>query len=133
MKASVVSLVVILFPLSAPGAESALFHANFDLVFGRPLMPVKVSVEEVDRTNTSSIIEVSTVVSDTKLASQAALLGACGVARHRGERYIQAKPIAQSPLTLEITFPKVGSNSATPPTSAMAPNVFPVSSCPSGS
>lgn len=133
MKKSVVSLLVILLPLSAAGAESAPYRATFSMVFGRPLMPVKVTVEEVDRTNTTSIIEVSTGVADTRLASEAALLGACGVARHRGERYIQAKPVSQSPLTLEITFPKVGSDSPTPPTSAMAPNVFPVSSCPSNS
>lgn len=133
MKIPVVSLLVALPALLAMGAEGALFRTTFDMVSGRPLMPTTVTVEEVDRTTTSSVIEVSTGSGDAKLASDAALLGLCALARHRGERYIQARPISQSPLTLEVTFPKVGSESASPPTSPMAPNVFPISSCPSNS
>lgn len=131
MKILVASLLAILPSLLATGAEGTLFRTTFNMVSGRPLMPTTVTVEEVDRTATSSVIEVSTGAGDPKLASEAAMLGLCGLARHRGERYIQARPISQSPLTLEVTFPKVGSESATPPTSAMAPNVFPVSGCPS--
>lgn len=133
MKRSVVSLLTLLLPMVAVAAERTPFRTTYNLVSGRPLMPVTVTVEEVDRTDTASIIEVSMSVTDAKLASEAALMAACGVARHRGERYIQVESIAQTPLTLEVSFPKVGSNSATPPTSAVAPNVFPVSGCPSGS
>ena len=132
MKTIAVSLLAML-PLLATGAEATLFRITLNMVSGKPLTPTTVTVEEIDRTNKTSIIEVSTGASDPKLASAAALLGLCGLARHRGERYIQARQISQSPLTLEVTFPKVGSESATPPTSAMAPDVFPVSSCPSNS
>jgi hypothetical protein len=133
MKKFVVSLLTFLPPLSAMGAEGGLYRTTFNMVSGRPLMPTTITVEEVERTATSSVIEVSTATGDAKLAPEAAMYGLCGLARHRGERYIQARPISQSPLTLEVTFPKVGAESATPPTSAMAPNVFPVSNCPSNS
>jgi hypothetical protein len=122
--------LAILAPLLATAAEGALFRTTFSIVSGRPLTPNSVTVEEVDRTKTVSIIEVSTNTGDAGLVPDAALVGLCGLARHRGERYIQARQISKSPLTLEVTFPKVGSESAIPSISAMAPNVFSVASCP---
>jgi hypothetical protein len=130
MKRLAVSLLAFLPPLLAAGAEGELFRTTFIMVSGRPLTSTTITVDEVDRIGATSIIEVSTGNGDAKLAPDAALVGLCGLARHRGERYIQAKQISQSPLTLEVTFPKVGANTATPPTSPMAPNVFPVASCP---
>src|SRR5688500_18010911 len=117
-----------ILPLLATSAESALFRTTIDTISGRPLMPVSIKIEEVDRTVTSSIIEVTSSADAADAVSSWALVGLCGLARHRGERYIQAKQISLSPLTLEVTFPKVGSNTSTPPTSPMAPNVFPVAS-----
>ncbi len=131
MKRLTLLLAMAVFPLAAVTAESALFRTTITTVTGRPLMPVSIRVEEVDRTATSSVIEVTSSADLAGALSSSALAGLCGLARHRGERYIQAKQVSPSPLTLEVTFPKVGSDSANPPSSAMAPNVFPVSSCPS--
>lgn len=131
MKRLTLLLVAATLPFLAPSAESALYRTTIAAVSGRPLMPVSITVEEVDRTDTSSIIEVTSSADVTEALSSSVLAGLCGLARNRGERYIQARQISLSPLTLEVTFPKVGSNTANVPTSAMAPNVFPVSSCPS--
>lgn len=131
MKRPTLLLTTAMFPLAALTAESAHFRTMITTVAGRPLVPVSISVEEVDRTATSSVVEISSSVDAADALPSSALAGLCALARHRGERYIQAKQILQSPLTLEVTFPKVGSDSANPPTSAMAPNVFPVASCPS--
>lgn len=124
-----VALAVFVSPLLA-AADDTLFRATYNMVSGRPLTPTSVTVEEVDRTDIASILEVSANNSDADLVSHAALVGLCGLARHRGERYIQARQLSKSPLTLEVTFPKVGAESAVPPASAMAPNVFPVARCP---
>jgi hypothetical protein len=129
VKRHILPLLAVLFPLLTAAGENAFFRTTVVMVSGRPLTPKSILVEEVDRTATSSIVEVSAGGDATDLLSSAALVGLCGVARHRGERYFQARHISHSPLTLEVTFPKVGSESAAQPTSAMAPNVFPVASC----
>ena len=120
---------LVLLPTLAAAADDSLFSTKFSMAFGRPLTMTTVTVEEVDRTDESSIIEVSAGSTDADLLSSAALAGLCGLARHRGERYIQARQLSTSPLTLEVNFPKAGPESALPPASAMAPNVFPVSRC----
>jgi hypothetical protein len=130
MNRHMLPLLAALLPAFAAPAESPLYRATVNMVSGRPLTPISITVEEVDRTTTASVIEITAATSAADVVSNAALIGLCGLARHRGERYIQAKQISQSPLTLEVTFPKVGSESAVPPTSAMAPNIFPVSGCP---
>ena len=127
-------LTVLVSPLSTTASESALFRTTVNMVSGRPLTPSSIAVEEVERTPTTSIIEVSSSTAGSEdLVSRAALVGMCGLARQRGERYIQARQISRQPLTLEVTFPKVGSESSSPPASAVAPNIFPVSSCPPSS
>lgn len=126
----ILALLAILPPLAAAAADGELFRTTVNMVSGRPLTPKSITLEEVDRTTTTSTIEVSTAAEAADLVPSAALIGLCGLARHRGERYMQARQILQSPLTFEVTFPKVGSESATPPTTAMAPNVYPVSRCP---
>jgi hypothetical protein len=130
VRKGIVPLLALLSPLLVAAAESSFFRTTVTMMSGRPLMPKSITVEEVDRTTTESIVEVSTSADAADLIPGAALIGLCGLARHRGERYIQATQISNSPATFEVTFPKVGSNSATPPTSAMAPNVFPVANCP---
>jgi hypothetical protein len=131
MKRLTLLLAAATLPFLAASAERALYRTTIATVTGRPLMPVSITVEEVDRTATSSIIEVTSSADVTEALASSVLDGLCGLARNRGERYIQAKQVLLSPLTLEVTFPKVGSSTAKLPTSAMAPNVFPVSSCPS--
>ncbi|HWL63870.1 MAG TPA: hypothetical protein VNQ32_13825 [Steroidobacteraceae bacterium] len=129
MKKNVLSLLIH-SPLLATAGESALYRTTINMASGRPLTVKPVTIVEVDRTTNSSIVEVAAGPDAGELVSSAALRGLCGLARHRGERYIQARQISQAPATFEVTFPKVGTDSSTPPTSAMAPNVFPVSSCP---
>lgn len=131
MKRSTLLLAAAMFPLAALTAESVLFRTTITTVAGRPLVPVSISVEEVDRTATYSVVEMSSSSDAADALPSSTLAGLCALARHRGERYIQAKQILRFPLTLEVTFPKVGSDSANPPMSALAPNVFPVANCPS--
>jgi hypothetical protein len=131
MKRLTLLLLAATLPFLAASAESVLYRTTITTVSGRPLMPVSIIVQEVDRTASSSVIEVTSSADVTEALSSSVLAGLCGLARNRGERYIQARQVSRSPLTLEVTFPKVGSNTANVPTSAMAPNVFPVSSCPS--
>jgi len=130
VKRHILSIMAILVPLSVTAAEGALYHTTVNLVSGRPLTPKSIIIEEVERTPTTSIIEVTANTGAEDLVSSAALMGMCGLARQRGEKYIQARQISLQPLTLEVTFPKVGSESSTPPASAVAPNIFPVASCP---
>lgn len=130
MKRTILSIMAILLPLWVTASEGALYRTTVNMVSGRPLMPTSITVEEVERTPTTSVIEVSTSAGTEELVSSAALIGMCGLARKRGERYIQARQISRRPLTLEVTFPKVGSESSSPPASAVAPNIFPVASCP---
>lgn len=125
--------LLILSPLLASAGESAFYRTTINMVSGRPLTVKPVTIVEVDRTDSSSVVEITAGADAQDLLSSAALQGLCGLARHRGERYIQARQISQSPATFEVTFPKAGSNSSSPPASAMAPNVFPVSNCPASS
>lgn len=130
MKRHILGIMAILVPPSVTAAEGALYHTTVSMVSGRPLTPKSITIEEVERTPTASIIEVSPNAGAEDLVSSAALVGMCGLARQRGEKYIQARQISRQPLTLEVTFPKLGSESASPPASAVAPNIFPVASCP---
>lgn len=130
MKKNILPLLVMLSPLLATAGESALYRNTIHMASGRPLTVKPVTIVEIDRTSSSSIIEVTAGADAQDVLTNAALMGLCGLARHRGERYVQARQLSQSPATFEVTFPKVGSNSSAPPTSAMAPNIFPVSNCP---
>lgn len=128
MKTGHLVSVAILIPTLAIAAGTALFSYSSPVPMdGGKWATMKL--EEVDRTDSSSIVEVSGAERSTDTSASFLLHGMCGLARARSQRYFQAKEIDTNPLTFEVTFPKTAPNTAKVPLSAMAPNVFPVSHC----
>jgi hypothetical protein len=90
---------------------------------------VSMKFEEIDRTETNSVVEVSGVAPNADLSTGFLLNGMCGLATARGQRYFQARQIDTDPLTFEVVFPKTAPNYTSVPLNGIAPNVFPVSQC----
>lgn len=129
MKTKRLVLAVLLIPALVIAADSTFFSYSTPWPLGEGGKWVTMKLEEVDRTDTTSIVEVSGTARSSDTSGSFLLNGMCGLAKARGQRYFQAKEIDNNPLTFEITFPKTAPNSASIPLSAITPNVFPVSQC----
>lgn len=129
MKTMRPALAVILIPALAVASDSSLFSFSTPWPLGEDGRWVTMKLEEVDRTDSNSIVEVSGTSRSGDTSAGFLLNAMCGLAKARGKRYFQAKEIDSDPLTFEVTFPMTAPNSASVPLSAIVPNVFPVSRC----
>lgn len=129
MKTRHLASMIVLLPALAIAAGSSFFSFSTPWPQGESGKWVTMKIEEVDRTDSTSVVEVSGASRDTDSTAAFLLGGMCRLAKARGQRYFQAREIDSDPLTFEVTFPKTAPNSAVVPLSAIAPNVFPVSHC----
>jgi hypothetical protein len=131
MKTTLLVTVSALVPLfaAAGDAPSFTYSGKFDLVGGES---TTVTLEEVSRTATSSVVRVSGRAPVSGLHNNFLATAMCGLAKARAEGYFQVKQIAEAPQTFEVSFPKAGPTEVAPgsfPANAMAPNMYPVSAC----
>lgn len=129
MKTKCLVSVVLLISTLAIAADSSFYKFSTPWPLGEGGKWVTMTLEEVDRTDTASIVEVSGTSRSSDTSGGFLLDAMCGLAKARGQRYFQAKEVDSDPLTFEVTFPKTAPNSASRPLSAIAPSVFPVSQC----
>lgn len=123
-------LVMALIPAMAAAADAPFFNFSMATLPEEDGTYASMKFAEVDRTDAKSVVEVSGTTPGSNWSTNFLLLSMCGLAKAREQRYFQAREIDDNPLTFEITFPPTAPNAASVPTSAMAPNVFPVSKCP---
>jgi hypothetical protein len=130
MKTTHLLSVVSLIPVLACAADASFYSFSMSGPLGKGGAQVSMKFEEIDRTDTNSIVEVSGASPGSDLSTGFLLNGMCGLAKKRGQSYFQAKQVDTDPLTFEVTFPKTAPNSPSASLSGIAPNVFPVSQCP---
>ena len=130
MKTTHLFAAMAMIPVLAIAADTAFFRFDMSGPLGKGGTQVSMKFEEIDRSDTSSVVEVSGASPASDLSTGFLLNGMCGLAKARGQRYFQAKQIDSTPLTFEVAFPKTAPASVSAPPSGVAPNVFPVSQCP---
>lgn len=113
-------------------AESPLFQSSMSMRWvGEPQSKaVKMTFEEVDRTDKTSVVEVSGVTAKADAFAGFLLGSMCDLAKTRRQRFFQAREISKDPLTYEVVFLTTPPDSAAVPVNAIAPNVFSVAYCP---
>jgi hypothetical protein len=128
------ALVMALIPTVLLSAGDPMFRTSMSWVPDSDGQQLKLAFEEVDRTDDSSIVEVSGAAKQTPSqmdrSSGFILRGMCGLAKARKQRFFQAKQIDKDPLTYEVRFLATGPASAAIPLDAIAPNVYSVAFCP---
>ena len=129
MKTKHLMFTLVLVPVLAMAADAPFFNFSMSGPLGKGGTQVSMKLEEIDRTETNSVVEVSGAAPNSDLSTGFLLNGMCGLATARGQRYFQAKQIDTDPLTFEVVFPKTAPNYASVPLNGIAPNVFPVSQC----
>jgi hypothetical protein len=129
MKKTTFAILIVLTPTLVLAANEPLFRKR-GMAMDLGGQAFSMTLEEVDRLEKSSVVEVTGAPAKSDAASAFILDGMCGLAKARGQRYFQARQIATQPLTFEISFPATGQSVASIPTDAIAPNVFAVSFCP---
>jgi hypothetical protein len=129
MKNTRVGLAVMLLPAFALAADSSLFSFRTQWPLGKGGQWGAMNLEEVDRTDSTSIVEISGTSPSIDTSGGFLLTAMCELAKAREQRYFQAREIDSDPLTFEVTFPKTAPNTQARPVSAIAPSVFPVSRC----
>ncbi len=93
MKTKHLVSVVLLVPVLAFAAEAPFFKFSMSGPLGKGGAQVSMKFEEIDRTDTSSIAEVSGTTPGSDLSTGFLLNSMCGLAQARGERYFQAKEV----------------------------------------
>ncbi|MEJ0099833.1 MAG: hypothetical protein WDO12_08875 [Pseudomonadota bacterium] len=132
MKKILLACVVASISIAAVAADASLFSysGKIDVVGGAATF---VTVQEVSRTATSSIVKITGAAPVSGLNSRILTLAMCGLAKARSESYFQVKLIEAAPQTFEVAFPKTGPGQAATgafPANATSPNTYPVSACP---
>ncbi len=130
MKTTHLMSAMALVSVLAVAADAPFFTYKISGPLGKREAQVSMTFEEIDRTDSNSIAEVSGVAPNSDLSAGFLLNSMCGLAKARGQRYFQAKQIDTDPITFEVVFPRTAPNSSSDPVSGIAPNVFSVSRCP---
>ncbi len=124
------AVVVALAPILVFAADTPFFKNSYEWFTPGPNSKhLKVTIEEVDRSDKSSVVEVSGATAGSDMSSAFILNGMCDLAKVRRQHFFQAKQVLKDPLTFEVSFLTTGPTSAAPPVNAMAPNVFSVAYC----
>lgn len=130
MKTTHLLFAIAIVPVLAASADAPFYSFNIDGPLGDARAQVSMKFEEIDRTETASIVRVLGITPGSSLSKGFMLDGMCGLAESRNQQYFQAKQIQSEPLILEVTFPKTALDSSSASPNFTAPNVFPVSQCP---
>lgn len=128
MKVTIFALAT-LVPVLATAAEPFTHSGRFDSVGGQSTL---VSVVELSRTATTSVVRVTGTAPVPALHSRYVGLAVCSLAKARLQRYFQVRRLDGDLETYEVSFPQGGPEQAPAgsfPGNASAPNSYPVSAC----
>jgi hypothetical protein len=103
------TVVMLLFcSILASAEEPSLYKATVEDAPSKDGKPVIFTFKEIERTPTSSIVELSTLVGGSVSGPMLMVKCTCGLARARGEKFFTAVPLSRDPIRLMVTFPKTG-------------------------
>lgn len=122
------AVVIALVPLIVVAADSPLIRLRLVGGFGPNGDQSLLQIEEVTRTDNSSIVEVTGPPPGSDFAF-IVRLGFCKLAEARGKSSLQATQISNEPMRFEVKF--TDALPTTPSTEkASDPRVFPLMQCP---
>jgi hypothetical protein len=108
MKITTTAIVMLLCSFSASAEEPSLYQTTVEDAPSKEGKPVTFTFKEIERTPTTSTVELSALVGGSVSGPMLMVKCMCGLTRARGEQFFTAVPLSRDPIRMKVTFPKTG-------------------------
>ena len=107
MKITVIAIALTLCFVVAAAQEPSLYQLTVeDVPTGNGKQTV--TFKEIERTPTTSIVELSALAGGSVSGPLLIVRYMCGLTRARGEQFFTSRTVSFNPVRMEVTFPKSG-------------------------
>ena len=107
MKLTVTAIVLTLCSVVAAAQEPSLYQVTVEVEDVRTGKQA-ITFKEIERTPTTSMVELSALVGGSVSGPMLIVRFMCGLTRTRGEQFFTSRPVSSNPVRMEVTFPKSG-------------------------